>query len=125
MNTAVADIEADRHALTQRAARQQREARIRFWRVFSVSSFFIVVLGANIYLGAVVMIAKYGNPFVVGKAPASSTALIKRPLLDGVFCRNMVFDNATSHALEEKVERCEKPVERQVRPKTQFNWGGR
>ncbi len=127
MNTAVGGIEAGRNTLRLRAARQQHEARIRFWRVFAVSTFFVVALGANLYIGAVVMMRNYGNPFVLDKAPLGQTAQIKRPLLDGTFCRNIVFDNATSHTIEEKIERCDKKVASQQKGKarTQFSWGGR
>ncbi|HLA20505.1 MAG TPA: hypothetical protein VJZ74_03510 [Pseudolabrys sp.] len=47
MSTGVGGIEADRNTLRLRAARQRREARIRFWRAFAVSSFFVVALGAG------------------------------------------------------------------------------
>ena len=126
MSTIVGDIEPDRNTLRLRAARQQHEARLRFWRVFAVSSFFVVVLGANLYIGAVVMMGNYGNPFAVSKAPLGQAAQIKRPLLDGTFCRNTVFDNNTSHAIEEKIERCDKKAEQpRGRTRTQFSWGGR
>ena len=126
MSAIVGGIEAGRKTLRLRAARQQREARLRFWRVFAVSSFFVVALGANLYIGAVVMMGNFGNPFAVSKAPLTPTAQIKRPLLDGTFCRNIVFDNTTSHAIEEKVERCDKTASQpKVRVRTQFSWGGR
>lgn len=126
MSTTVGDVEPGRNMLTRRAARQQREARVRFWRVFAVSSFFVVALGANLYVGAVVMMGNFGNPFIVDKAPRSSTVRIKRPLLDRTFCSNVVFDNATSHVIEEKVERCDKvPSQQRGRERTQFSWGGR
>ena len=126
MNTAVGDIEAGRNTPGLRAARQQAEARIRFWRAFAVSSFFVVALGANLYIGAVVMMGNFGNPFAVSKAPLTPTAQIKRPLLDGTFCRNIVFDNVTSHAIEEKVERCDQKTNQpKVRARTMFSWGGR
>ena len=126
MNTAVGDIEAGRKTPGLRAARQQREARLRFWRVFAVSSFFVVALGANLYIGTVVMMGNFGNPFYSGKATPGSTAQIKRPLLDGTFCRNIVFDNTTSHAIEDKVERCDKKADQpRGRTRTQFSWGGR
>ncbi|MBI5909291.1 MAG: hypothetical protein HY848_05000 [Betaproteobacteria bacterium] len=126
MNTAVGDIEADQKALRLRAARQQREARVRFWRVVAVSSFFIVALGANLYVGAVVVVGKFGNPFASAKAANGQTAQIRRPLLDGTFCRNIVFDNSTAKSIEDKVERCDKvPNQPKGRIKTQFSWGGR
>ena len=126
MSLAVGAIEGDRKALRLRSARRQREARVRFWRVFAVTSLFVVELSANLYIGAVVMIAKFGNPFAVSKAPAHATVQIKRPLLDRTFCRNTVFDNATSHAIEEKIERCDKKASQQRgKTRTQFSWGGR
>jgi hypothetical protein len=126
MNIAVGDIAAGRNTLRLRAARQQHEARLRFWRVFAVSSFFVAALGANLYIGAVVMMGNFGNPFAVSKAPLGQTAQIKRPLLDGTFCRNIVFDNTTSHAIEEKIERCDKKADQpKGRARTQFSWGGR
>ena len=126
MNTAVGDIEPGRNTLRLRAARQRREARVRFWRAFAVSSFFVVALGANLYVGAVVMMGNFGNPFDSGKATHGSTAQIKRPLLDGTFCRNIVFDNNTSHSITDKVERCDKvPSQPKGKTRTQFSWGGR
>jgi hypothetical protein len=126
MSTVIVGTEPDRKMLRLRATRQQREARLRFWRVFAVSSFFVVALGANLYVGAVVMMGNFGNPFNFSKAPQASTAQIKRPLLDGTFCRNIVFDNTTSHAIEDKVERCDKKADQpRGRTRTQFSWGGR
>ena len=126
MNTAVGDSKPVRNTLKLRAARQQREARVRFWRAFAVSSFFVVALGANLYVGAVVMIGNLGNPFDSGKAADASTAQIKHPLLDGTFCRNIVFDNNTSNSISDKVERCD-VLRNQPKSKTrsQFSWGGR
>jgi len=39
-----------------RDARRAREARIRFWRACAVSTFFVVIISANLFVGAVVMI---------------------------------------------------------------------
>src|SRR5664279_1888150 len=126
MSTVVVGTGPDRKMLRLRATRQQREAHLRFWRVFAVSSFFVVALGANLYVGAVVMMGNFGNPFSVSKAPQTSTAQIKRPLLDGTFCRSIVFDNTTSRAIEDKVERCDKKADQpRGRAKTQFSWGRR
>ena len=126
MNTAVGDIEPGQNMLRLRAARQQREARVRFWRAFAVSSFFAVALGANLYVGAVVMMGNFGNPFDSGKTAPGSTAHIKRTLLDGTFCRTIVFDNNTSQSITDKIERCDKPASQpRGRERTQFSWGGR
>ncbi len=132
MSTAVAPSEAGRKALLLRVARRQHEARIRFWRVFAVSSFFAVAIGANLYVGAVVMMGNFASPFTAKKVPTQhATAQIKRPLLDGTFCRNIVFDNTTSHAIEDKVERCDGAPKPQRAPvylykaPAQFTWGGK
>ena len=128
MNTAVGDIEPDRKALRMRSARHQREARIRFWRVFVVSSFFVVALSANLYIGAVVVMGNIGGQSAVAKVlPGDGrAALVKRPLLDGTFCRTIVFDNNTANSMTDKVERCDKPADQpRGRTRTQFSWGGR
>ncbi len=127
MSTAVGGIEADRKSLRMRAARQQREARIRFWRVFVVSSFFVVVLGANLIIGAVVMIGNMRTKTSSDKTEAlGQFARIKRPLLDSTFCRNILIDNNTMQTVEDKVERCDKVANQpRGRTKSQFNWGGR
>ena len=50
----------------------------------------------------------FGNPFTWGQTRrADATAQIRRPLLDGTFCRNIVFDNNTSQSITDKVERCD------------------
>lgn len=110
-----------------RAAGQSREARIKFWRVFVVTSFFVVVLGANLFVGAVVMSGTIRTHFNSDKARANGqTAQVRRPLLDGTFCRNIVFDNATAQTVEDKVERCDNAVGKpQGKGRSQFSWGGR
>lgn len=112
---------------SERAARQAREARIRFWRVLAVSVFFAAVLGANLYIGAVVVIGNFRSPVSADKVIANGrTALIKRPMLDGVLCRNMIYDNQTSNTIDDKIERCDQAVVEKPRgkSKTQFSWGG-
>jgi hypothetical protein len=113
-----------------RAARQLREARIHFWRVFVVSTFFVIIIGANLFVGAVVMIGNIRGQGIFEKAaPLSRTAQVRRPLLDGTFCRNIIFDNNTSLSIEDEIERCEPPARRDVEPdikrKTGFIWGGK
>lgn len=109
-----------------RAARRAHEARIRFWRVLAVSSFFIIILGANLFVGAVVMMGNIRTQVSADKPEANGqTARVRRPLLDGTLCRNIVFDNKTSQAISDKVERCDQGVAKpKIRSKTQFSWGG-
>jgi hypothetical protein len=110
-----------------RAARQSREARIRFWRVFMVSSFFVVMLGANLFVGAVVIGGRIRAHAAAEQAAANGrTAQIRRPLLDGTFCRNIVFDNNSAQTIADKVERCDQLGNKPGRKsKANFSWGGK
>lgn len=129
MSTDVAGAEVSRKlkvTKSERAARHAREARIRFWRVFAVSVFFAAVLSANLYIGAVVVIGKFRSPVSADKVIANGrAALIKRQMLDGVLCRNMIYDNQTSQTIDDKIERCDQAVVAQPigKSKTQFSWG--
>ena len=56
MTTSAAAATAERRkALLLRLRRRKHDARVRFWRVFAVSSFFVVAVGANLYFGAAVI----------------------------------------------------------------------
>ncbi len=116
----------DATADLQRTARQTREARVKYWRVFVVTALFAVIIGANLYVGAVVVLGKIQSQSRADEAAtaARATGKISRPLLDGVFCRTMVFDNKTAESVEDKVERCDQPGISPGRPRqTQFIWG--
>jgi hypothetical protein len=88
-----------------RAAREAREARVKFWRVFAVSSFFAVVLGANLFVGAVVLV---GN---LRGAPADDEP--------------DVGDGRVAQTIEDKVERCDHRAKKGTKRKSEFSWGGR
>ena len=111
-----------------RAARQSHEARIRFWRVLIVTSFFVVMLGAYLFIGAVVMFGNNNKTqlTVTEATAAGKTTRIARPMLDGTFCRSTVYDNTSAETLEDKVERCDasrpKP---KIKPRGEFTWGGK
>ena len=94
--------------------------------MFVVSSFFVVVLGANLFIGAVVMMGNLRTQVSADKTESNGqTARVKRPLPDGTLCRNIVFDNKTSQTISDKVERWDQGVVKpKVRSKTQFSWGG-
>jgi hypothetical protein len=110
-----------------RDAIREREARTRFWRIVIVSTFFAIVIGGNMILGAVVVI---GNMQETAKAEVAAaekrkSGKISRPMLDGVFCRTTVFNNKSGEAQEDKIERCDdaSPAARSL--KTEFVWGGK
>ncbi len=127
MSTAVVDS-AGRKKLVLRVARLRHEKRVRFWRVFGVMSFFVIALGVNLYIGAVVITGNFGAALKPGTlTPPQHTAQMRRPMLDGVFCRNITFDNETAQTLSDKVERCDdtrkkKSTEIYVQP-PRFTWG--
>jgi NAD/NADP transhydrogenase beta subunit len=116
----------DSAADLERTVRKSREARVKYWRVFIVTAFFAVLVGANLFVGAVVIFGKMQTRARAEEAAtaARATGKISRPLFDGVFCRTMVFDNNSAETVEDKVERCDQPGLAPGRPRqTQFIWG--
>jgi hypothetical protein len=111
----------------RRNAIRAREARIKYWRVLIVSTFFAVVIGGNMIFGAVVVI---GNMQETAKAEAAAaekrkSGRISRPMLDGVFCRTTVFNNRSGEAQEDKIERCDDGTPAGRASKSEFVWGGK
>ncbi len=111
-------------ARSGRALRRAREARTKFWRVSIVSVFFIVVLGANLFVGAVLMI-KALHSATAETAASTRIGRMTFPLLDGVFCRHVLIDNETVQTKEEKISRCDGQDPISGRGGTGFSWGGR
>jgi hypothetical protein len=108
-------------------ATRAREARTRFWRILIISVFFTIVIGGNIILGTVVVI---GNMQEAAKAEIAAvekrkSGKISRPMLDGVFCRTTVFNNASGEAQEDKIERCDDGAPAARSLKSEFIWGGK
>lgn len=80
------------------------------------------------YVGATVLIGNMRGPVVVEKSVPRDgrTARLRRPLFDGTFCCDIIFDNQTSESVEDKVERCDKSLPPpRGRNRTQFSWGNR
>lgn len=109
----------------RRDLRRLQETRTSFWHAAIVSSFFIVVIGASLFLGAVMVIGTFrgqGNELTAD----GRTTRIARALRDGTLCHYIVIDNRTEHAIEDRIGRCD---EGKPKPKQQtipaFNWGGR
>jgi hypothetical protein len=111
---------------TRRAEHRANEARIRFWRVVIVTSFFAVLIGGSLLAGAVAVIGSMKNQARVDAAARHATAKISRPMVGGVFCHSLVFDNNSAQSIEDKVEPCDKD---RITPKspsqTKFVWGGK
>ena len=112
-------------AEARRDLRRSHETRINFLHAVIASSFFVVVLGASLFLGAVMVVGAYrswnGSDSMTSDG---RTGRVARPLNDGTFCHYMVFDNKTALAVEDRVGRCDegKPKPKLERPRT-FSWG--
>lgn len=104
----------------RRDALRRQETRVRRVRVLIVSAFFAVVMGANLYLGAVVVMGSLRAE----KDPKAATrsAIVSRTLLDGTFCRAIMYDNELAQTTSDKVVPCEELRPRR-RGNTMFNWG--
>lgn len=111
----------------RRSAHQLREARAKFWGVVIVSSFFVILIGGSLLAGGVAVVGHMQSQAKADAAAKYKTAKISRPMLDGIFCHNLVLDNETGRMVEDKVERCDQgKVAAPTRPgQTQFVWGGR
>jgi hypothetical protein len=112
----------------RRTEHQEREARVRFWRVVIVTSFFALLIGGSLLVSAVAVIGNRQNQSRAEAAAKHATAKISRPMLDGTFCHLLVFDNNSGQSIEDKVERCDKDsvAAATTRPgQTQFVWGGK
>jgi hypothetical protein len=111
----------------QRQLRRSHETRVTFWHTVIASSFFVVVLGASLFLGAVMVVGKFRGLDTSNLLMADGrTGRIARTLSDGTLCHYMIFDNKTAQTIEDRIGRCDegKPKPKPERPGT-FNWGGR
>lgn len=112
-------------AEARRDLRRSHESRINFFHAIVASSFFVVVFGASIFLGAVMVVGAIrgwnGSDAMTGDG---RTGRVARPLNDGTLCHYMVFDNKTALAVEDRIGRCDegKPKHKVERPRT-FSWG--
>jgi hypothetical protein len=109
----------------RRDLRRWQETRARFWHVVVVSTFFLTVIGAGIYLGTVMVIsALRTNTGLTELTADGRTGRIARSLQDGKLCRYILFDNKTAQAVEDRIARCDEatPKLKRQTPAT-FSWG--
>jgi hypothetical protein len=109
----------------KRELRRSRETRVTFWRAVIASSFFALVLGASVFLGALMMVGTLGGQDSSNLLTADGrTARFARTLSDGTRCHYMVFDNRTAQTVEDRIGRCDegKPKPKPERPAA-FSWG--
>ncbi len=108
----------------QRVADQTRAARAKFRHTVIALSFFAILIGGGLLSGAATLIPDIQAHFKQEDVAAKyKTAKISRPMLDGVFCHNLVLDNKTGQSVEDKVERCDAENLAPRRGQTQFVWG--
>ena len=108
----------------RRDLHRSQQTRTSFWHAAIVSSFFIVMVGATLFLGAVMV---FGTFLGQGNEPTANgrTTRIARALRDGTLCHYVVIDNKTAQAVEDRIGRCD---EGKPKPKPEtvpkFIWGG-
>ena len=107
-----------------RALRRAHEARVKFWRVAIVSGFFAVVLGANLVIGGVLVVEAL-NSHASQSTGYTRIGRVSFPMLDGIFCRQVLYDNKTGQTTKDKISRCDhrKPQSQRSSSRS-FNWGG-
>ena len=109
----------------RRLIARANEARSQFWHVAIVTLFFVIVLGASLFLGTVMVIGTFHGVDLSNELTANGRAgRIARTLRDGTLCHYMIFDNKTAQTVEDRIGRCDenKPKPKQERPAT-FTWG--
>jgi hypothetical protein len=103
---------------------RSQETRASFWRTGVVFSFFVVVIGASLFLGAVIMIGTFREQESELRNDGRTTR-VARALRDGTLCHYVVIDNRTAQAVEDRIGRCD---ENKPKPKPVaipiFRWGG-
>lgn len=90
-----------------------------------VASFFVIVFGASLFLGPVMVIGTFHCTDPSNELTANGRAgRIARSLRDETLCHYMVFDNKTALTVEHRIGRCDenKPKPKQEKPVT-FTWG--
>lgn len=110
---------------SRRAARRARAVRLEFWQTALLSTFIALVIGANLFIGAVVVFGTFRSQLKTYNEPAAvRTGRMTQLLLDGTFCRTVVFDNKSAETVKDKVELCDESVRYGGDGgKSRFNWG--
>src|SRR5262249_20076735 len=123
--SSTSDVVQMRAIMARRDLRRLQETETRFWRAIIVSLFFIIGLGASLFVGAVMVLGTLrGNSAPSALTADGRTARIARTLDDGKSCHYILFDNRTAQAVEHRIGRCDegKPKPKKETPST-FSWG--
>jgi hypothetical protein len=110
----------------RRQLRRSQETRAGFWHAAIVSSFFIAAVGASLFLGAVIVAGALRDKVSSNELTADGrTGRVTRSLRDGTLCHYVVFDNKTSQAIEDRIDRCDEGKPKPKERSPAFSWGGR
>jgi hypothetical protein len=108
---------------SRRAARRSHALRIEFWQTVVLTTFAALVIGANLFIGAVVVFGTFKSQLkTYTEREEVRTGRMTEKLLDGTFCRTVVFDNKSAETIKDKVDVCDESVTGAGR-KSRFNWG--
>ena len=125
------------HAADRGAAASRRAAivqpRQRHWalsesgiasrRVVVVGSLFLVLVTTTVLVTARTTVGPLLQSAAAARA-AVQTGAIVYALPDGIYCRQVSFDNATAEIKESAMNRCGDKIERiRVQPRRSFAWG--
>jgi hypothetical protein len=106
-----------------RIARQSQKAPSKFPHKFAISTFASAIL---------VAIAALAVARMPARSPANThditrmMAKITRPMPDGINCQRVIFDNASSQTIEEKIEPCQQSSgPPKPRARSMMNWNGK
>ena len=108
----------------RRLIARANETRAQFWHVTIVTSFFLLVFGASLFLGTVMVLGTFGSDPSNELTANGRTGRVARTLRDGTLCHYMIFDNKTAQTVEDRIGRCDenRPKPKQEKPAT-FSWG--
>jgi hypothetical protein len=127
MSTTVDRLGGDHNAPSiesRRAARRARMRRLEFWQTALLSTFIALVIAANLFIGAVVVFGSVKSQLVTHNEPTKvRTGRMTEMLLDGTFCRTIVFDNKSAETVKDKVDLCDQSGLFSGSGKSRFNWG--
>ena len=102
-----------------RTIARANEARSQFWHVAIVTFFFVIVLGASLFLGTVMVIGTFHGVDPSNELTANGRAgRIARTLRDGTLCHYMIFDNKTAQTVEDRIGRCDENKPKPKKTKT-------
>jgi len=80
------------------------------------------VISANLFIGTLLMLGSFRSQLVTYNEPTEvRTGRMTEMLLDGTFCRAVVFDNKSAKTIKDKVDLCDQSVRFSGGGKSRFN----